>query len=76
MSKPALPPTKILAALLGIFISAMMAGLNNRVGTLGLVDVRGALGFGVDGSSWITTSYLAGEILITPFATWLSLIHI
>ncbi|CAD5270051.1 MFS transporter [Alteromonas sp. 38] len=73
MSKPALPPTKILAALLGIFISAMMAGLNNRVGTLGLVDVRGALGFGVDGGSWITTSYLAGEILITPFATWFAI---
>lgn len=73
MSRPSLPPTKILAALLGIFISAMMAGLNNRVGSLGLVDVRGALGFAQDSGSWITTSYIAGEILITPFATWFAI---
>lgn len=66
-------PVKVMLVLLGIFISAMMAGLNNRVGALGLIDVRGALGFGVDGSSWVTTSYLAGELLITPFATWFAI---
>ncbi|WP_375277216.1 MFS transporter [Alteromonas australica] len=66
-------PPKLLAALVGIFISAMMAGLNNRVGALGLVDVQGALGFSPDDASWINTSYLAGEILVTPFATWFAI---
>ncbi|NDV92609.1 MFS transporter [Alteromonas sp. 345S023] len=66
-------PAKVLAALTGIFISAMMAGLNSRVGSLGLSDVQGALGFAPDGASWITTSYTAGEILITPFATWFAI---
>ena len=66
-------PLRALCTLLGIFISAMMAGLNNRVGTIGLVDVRGALGLSVDDASWLTTSYLAGELLITPFATWFAI---
>jgi DHA2 family multidrug resistance protein len=66
-------PLKVVMALLGIFISAMMAGLNNRVGALGLVDVRGALGLSQDSASWLSTSYLAGELLITPFATWFAI---
>ncbi|MEG3765804.1 MFS transporter [Alteromonas sp. 14N.309.X.WAT.G.H12] len=66
-------PIRVLAVLTGIFISAMMAGLNSRVGSLGLVDVRGALGFSVDSASWLTTSYVAGELLITPFATWFAI---
>lgn len=70
---PPVLPAKIVAALVGIFISAMMAGLNSRVGSLGLTDIKGVLGFSSDGASWINTSYTAGEILITPFATWFAI---
>ena len=43
-----------MAGLAGIFIAAMMVGVNSRVGVLALADVRGALGFGVDeATSWL-----------------------
>ncbi|WP_252735981.1 MFS transporter [Aestuariibacter sp. A3R04] len=71
--RPGLPSPRILAGLAGIFISAMMAGLNSRLGALGLVDVQGALGFSGDAASWATTSYLSGEMLITPFASWFAI---
>lgn len=62
-----------MVGLLGIFLTAMMAGLNNRVGTLALVDVRGALGFGLDDASWISTAYTAGELIAMPFAAWFAI---
>ena len=66
---PAQLSLKAIAGLSGIFIAAMMAGLNNRVGALGLADIRGALGFGLDDASWITTAYTVGGLVATPFAT-------
>ncbi|VVM37388.1 Multidrug export protein EmrB [Pseudomonas fluorescens] len=62
-----------MVGLLGIFIAAMMAGLNIRVGALALADVRGALGFGLDDASWLTTVYSAGELIAMPFAAWFAL---
>src|SRR5688572_515898 len=62
-----------MAGLLGIFLAAMMAGLNNRVGALALADVRGALGFGLDDASWISTAYTAGELIAMPFAAWFAI---
>lgn len=59
-----------LTGLAGIFIAAMAAGLNNRVGALALADVRGALGFSFDHASWISTAYLAGELIAMPFSAW------
>lgn len=50
------PSIKAIAGLTGIFIATMMAGLNNRVGALALVDLRGALGLGLDDASWLTTA--------------------
>lgn len=67
------PSIKAIAGLTGIFIAAMMAGLNNRVGALALVDVRGALGLGLDDASWLTTAYTGGELIATPFATWFAI---
>jgi len=67
------PSQRVIAGLSGIFIAAMMAGLNNRVGVLALADVRGALGFGLDDASWLTTVYTAGELIATPFATWFAI---
>ncbi|RST48895.1 MFS transporter [Variovorax sp. MHTC-1] len=62
-----------MAGLVGIFLAAMMAGLNNRVGALALADVRGALGFGLDDASWISTAYTAGELIAMPFAAWFAI---
>lgn len=74
--RPSGPPpgpafsARLAAGLLGIFIAAMLAGLNNRVGSLALADVRGARGFGFDDGSWLGSAYAAGEVVAMPFATW------
>lgn len=64
---------RLATGLLGIFLAAMMAGLNGRVGSLGLVDVRGALGFSQDDASWLGTAYAAGELVAMPFAAWFAI---
>lgn len=64
---------RLVTGLVGIFLAAVMAGLNNRVGALGLIDVRGALGVGSDDGSWLTTAYAAGELAAMPFATWFAI---
>lgn len=66
-------PKRSMAGLVGIFLAAMMAGLNNRVGALALADVRGALGFGFDDTSWLTTAYSAGELIAMPFSAWFAI---
>lgn len=72
-SPPPKLTTQAIAGLTGIFVAAMMAGLNNRVGALGLADVRGVLGFGLDDASWLSTAYTVGELIATPFATWFAI---
>lgn len=70
-AQPHAPSTRRpLLGLVGIFLAAMMAGLNNRVGALALADIRGVLGFGFDGASWITSVYSAGELIAMPFSAW------
>jgi MFS transporter, DHA2 family, multidrug resistance protein len=70
---PAGPSKRPLVGLAGIFVAAMMAGLNNRVGALALADIRGALGFGFDDASWLATAYSAGELIAMPFSAWLAI---
>jgi len=67
------PSKRPLAGLAGIFLAAMMAGFNNRVVALALADVRGALGFGLDDASWLTTAYSAGELIAMPFSAWFAI---
>lgn len=61
---------RLAVGLLGVFLGAMTAGINNRVGALALADLRGASGFGLDDASWITTAYAAGELIAMPLAGW------
>jgi DHA2 family multidrug resistance protein len=70
---PAALQLRPMVGLLGIFLAAMMAGLNNRVGALALADVRGALGFGYDDASWLGTVYSAGEFIAMPFSAWFAI---
>jgi DHA2 family multidrug resistance protein len=72
---PAAPERRArpLVALTGIFLAAMTAGLNNRVGALALADIRGALGQGLDDASWLHTVYAAGELVAMPFASWFAI---
>lgn len=74
--RPAGPPVlnaRIVAALTGVLISAMMSGMNSRAGSLALMDIEGAIGQGIDGGSWISSCYGAGELLVMPFAGWFAI---
>ena len=67
------PSPRVIGALVGILLAAMISGLNNRVGALALADVRGALGVGLDEGSWLDTAYAAGEFVVMPFAAWFAI---
>ncbi|MCD0502858.1 MFS transporter, partial [Bordetella petrii] len=64
---------RLATGLVGIFIAAMVSGINNRVGALALADIRGAAGFALDDATWLTTAYTAGELVAMPLATWFAI---
>jgi DHA2 family multidrug resistance protein len=57
-SAPAPPPisTNPYVGILGVFLGAGLATLNARLLSVGLPDLRGALGFSFDEASWIPTA--------------------
>lgn len=70
---PLAPPplnSRILIGVTGVFIAAMMSGLNSRIGGLALADVKAVFGVGADEGSWINSLYSAFELAAMPFATW------
>src|SRR6185295_12792669 len=56
---------------LGVFLAAGLATLNGRMISVGLPDIRGAMGFGFDEASWITTAYNMALMFIGPFSVFL-----
>jgi DHA2 family multidrug resistance protein len=58
----------VLAAMIGSF----MAILNIQITNASLLNIEGGIGTGVDNGSWISTSYLIGEILVIPLTDYLS----
>lgn len=64
---------RLAVGLLGVLLAAMVAGLSGRMPSLVLADLRGALGFGLDDASWLTTAYSAGELAAMPFGTWFAI---
>jgi DHA2 family multidrug resistance protein len=62
--------SRILMGVVGVFVAAMMSGLNSRLGGLTLVDIKGVFGVGADEGSWISSLYSAFELAAMPFATW------
>jgi len=75
---PPIPPplskqifdSRLACGLLGVLLAAIMAGLNNRVVSLGLPDIYGHFGWGQDQASWLNSAYAAGELAAMPFACW------
>src|SRR6201996_3108408 len=58
----------VLAAMIGSF----MAILNIQITNASLLNIEGGIGTGVDTGSWISTSYLIGEIVVIPLTDYLS----
>jgi DHA2 family multidrug resistance protein len=59
-------------ALLAAMIGAFMAILNIQITNASLLNIEGGIGTGVDNGSWISTSYLIGEIVVIPLTDYLS----
>ncbi len=57
--------------IVGVFLGAATSTLNGRLVSTGLPDLRGALGFGFDGASWIPTVLNMGMMFIGVFAVFL-----
>src|SRR5229473_6824880 len=55
----------------GVFLGAGIATLNGRLISVGLPDLRGALGLGVDEASWIPTAYNMALMFMGPFSVYL-----
>src|SRR3982075_422842 len=58
----------VIAAMIGSF----MAILNIQITNASLLNIEGGIGTGVDNGSWISTSYLIGEIVVIPMTDFLS----
>jgi DHA2 family multidrug resistance protein len=56
---------------LGVFLGAGISTLFGRLLSVGLPDLRGALGLGVDEASWIPTAYNMALMFMGPFSVYL-----
>ena len=57
--------------ILGVFLGAATSTLNGKLISVGLPDLRGALGYGFDESSWIPTVFNMGVMFTGVFAAFL-----
>lgn len=69
---PAKSSTNPYLGSLGVFLGAGIATLNARLISVGLPDLRGTLGFGVDEASWIPTALNMATMFSGVFVVFLS----
>ncbi|WP_249149537.1 DHA2 family efflux MFS transporter permease subunit [Bradyrhizobium liaoningense] len=62
----------IWVAVFAAMIGAFMAILNIQITNASLLNIEGGIGTGADNGSWISTSYLIGEIIVIPLTDYLS----
>jgi DHA2 family multidrug resistance protein len=56
---------------IGVFLGAGIVTLNGRLISVGLPDLRGAIGLGIDEASWIPTAYNMALMFMGPFSVYL-----
>jgi MFS transporter, DHA2 family, multidrug resistance protein len=75
-ARPVAPADKASAtawiAVVAGMIGAFMAILNIQITNASLLDIEGGIGTGADNGTWISTSYLIGEIVVIPLTDYLS----
>src|SRR5437868_11646172 len=69
---PGRASTTLWIAVLAAMIGCFMAILNIQITNASLLNIEGGIGTGVDNGSWISTSYLIGEIVVIPLTDYLS----
>lgn len=57
--------------ILGVVMGAGIVTLAGRMLTLGLADLKGALGIGYDDGAWISSAFNAALVFIGPFTVYL-----
>src|SRR5271156_1713279 len=60
------------AAVLGTVLGAFMAVLDIQITNASLREITGGIGSTAVEASWVSTSYLIGEIITIPLTAWLS----
>lgn len=65
-----IPTWRSFAAIGAVLLGAMISTLTSRITSLGLADIRGALGVGFDDGSWINTAFTAAQMFVGPIAVW------
>jgi DHA2 family multidrug resistance protein len=73
-SVQAQPATNPWLGILGVFFGAGIATLNARLVSVGLPDLRGALGLGFDEASWIPTALNMATMFSGVFVCFLSVL--
>ena len=71
-ASPPQPLTNPYIGILGVFLGAGLATLNARLVSVGLPDLRGALGFGFDEASWIPTALNMATMFSGVFVCFMS----
>ena len=73
---PAKPPAALSThpyiGILGVFLGASIATLNSRLLSVGLADLRGAIGAGFDQASWLPTALNMAMMFSGVFCVFLS----
>src|ERR1044072_457725 len=72
VADPVRASATIWIAVFAAMIGAFMAILNIQITNASLLNIEGGIGTGADNGSWISTSYLIGEIIVIPLTDYLS----
>ena len=56
----------------GCMVGALIAVLDIQITNSSLPEIEGGIGTGIDNGTWISTSYLIGEIIMIPLTDYLS----
>ena len=72
---PAQTSTNPYVGILGVFLGASIATMNSRLLSVGLADLRGALGLSFDEASWLPTALNMAMMFSGVFCVFLSVIY-
>ena len=61
-----------LFAVAAVLLGAFLSNFHGRLFSIGLPDLRGALGLSFDEGAWMSTSATASQIFIAPAVAWLA----
>jgi DHA2 family multidrug resistance protein len=68
------PDTHPLVGVAAVLVGAFISTINSRLTTVGLTDIRGAMGLGFDEGSWLSTLFSAAQMVVCPSAAWLGVV--